>query len=66
MSANLKPCPFCGSPAIAENGFLPAESITYAFCSDLSCPLHSVDVGFTVEEWQRRVEEKVASPSDPE
>lgn len=54
MSDELKPCPFCGSPAMADSGFAPAESIIYAFCSNNDCQLHSVDVGMTPEEWNQR------------
>ncbi len=54
MSDELKPCPFCGSPAMADSGFAPAESIIYAFCSNNDCRLHSVDVGLSPEEWNQR------------
>lgn len=54
MSEELKPCPFCGSPAMADSGFAPAESIIYAFCSNNDCRLHSVDVGLSPEEWNQR------------
>lgn len=54
MSEELKPCPFCGAPAMADNGFAPAESIIYAFCSNNDCRLHSVDVGLSPEEWNQR------------
>ena len=47
-------CPFCGSPAMADSGFAPAESIIYAFCSSSDCRLHSVDVGLSPEEWNQR------------
>lgn len=53
-SEELKPCPFCGSPAKSDNGFSPAESITYAWCSNTECQLHSVDVGMTPSDWNRR------------
>ena len=53
-SEELKPCPFCGSPAMADSGFAPAESIIYAFCSNNDCRLHSVDVGLSPEEWNQR------------
>jgi hypothetical protein len=56
MSAelNLLPCPFCGSSADSGNGFAPLESVTYAYCENSACPLHTVDVGFTPETWNRR------------
>lgn len=63
-SEELKPCPFCGSPAKSDNGFLPAESITYAWCSNTECQLHSVDVGMTPADWNRRVLQKV-DPQQP-
>lgn len=63
-SEELKPCPFCGSPAKSDNGFLPAESITYAWCSNTECQLHSVDVGMTPADWNRRVLQKV-DPQPP-
>ena len=50
----LLSCPFCGSPAKSDNGFSPAESITYAWCSNTECQLHSVDVGMTPSDWNRR------------
>ena len=50
----LLSCPFCGSPAKSDNGFSPAESITYAWCSNTECQLHSVDVGMTPADWNRR------------
>ena len=53
-SEELKLCPFCGSPAKSDNGFSPAESITYAWCSNTECQLHSVDVGMTPSDWNRR------------
>lgn len=53
-SEELKPCPFCGSPAKSDNGFSPAESITYAWCSNTECQLHSVDVGMTPSDWNQR------------
>lgn len=60
----LKPCPFCGSPAKSDNGFPPAESITYAWCSNAECLLHSVDVGMTPADWNRRSLPKV-DPQPP-
>lgn len=54
MSDEIKPCPFCGSPAMADSGFAPAESIIYAYCSSNDCQLHHVDVGMTPEEWNQR------------
>lgn len=50
----LEPCPFCGSKAKSDNGFAPLESITYAYCSNNECRLHSVDIGFSIEEWNTR------------
>jgi hypothetical protein len=56
MSAelNLLPCPFCGASADSGNGFAPCESVTYVYCENSTCPLHTVDVGFTAETWNRR------------
>jgi hypothetical protein len=51
---NLLPCPFCGASADSGNGFAPLESVTYAYCENSNCPLHTVDVGFTPETWNRR------------
>lgn len=51
----LKPCPFCGSEARSDNGFSPAESIVYAWCSNNECALHLIDdCGFTPETWNTR------------
>lgn len=50
----LLDCPFCGSPAKSGDGFAPVESIVYAYCSNNQCLLHSIDVGFTPEEWNNR------------
>jgi hypothetical protein len=51
----LLPCPFCGSAARKDNGFSPLESVTYAYCSNNKCELHSVDVGFLPSTWNVRV-----------
>ena len=63
-SEELKLCPFCGSPAKSDNGFSPAESITYAWCSNTECQLHSVDVGMTPADWNQRALPKV-DPQPP-
>ena len=60
----LLSCPFCGSPAKSDNGFSPAESITYAWCSNTECQLHSVDVGMTPADWNQRALPKV-DPQPP-
>lgn len=38
----LLPCPFCGSKAESDNGFLPLESLTYVWCSNEDCNLNSI------------------------
>lgn len=50
----LLPCPFCGSPAIAGDGFFPVETTVYAYCSNNECYLHPIDIGFSPEDWNQR------------
>lgn len=54
MTSELKRCPFCGSEAKSDNGFLPCESVEYAWCSNQNCSLCTIEFGFTVEEWNQR------------
>jgi hypothetical protein len=61
MTDDLKPCPFCGSAAKSDNGFLPCESVTYAWCSNQDCSLCTIEFGFTVEQWNTRAIESRAS-----
>lgn len=59
-AAMLAPCPFCGAPGRQDNGFLPMESVVYAFCSNLECGLAHETI-FSPDEWNTR-----ASPApDP-
>ena len=59
MSEELKPCPFCGSDAETGDGFLPMESIVYVWCKNHECLMsNGVDIGFGVDEWNRRHEDK--------
>lgn len=37
----LPPCKLCGAAARSGDGFLPLESITYAWCSNSNCPNNS-------------------------
>lgn len=65
MTEDLKPCPFCGSAAKSDNGFLPCESVTYAWCSNQDCSLCTIEFGFTVEQWNTRaLESRVVAESD--
>ncbi len=54
QDSELLPCPFCGSPAKHESGFLPMESVSFAYCSNSACPLHDIHVGFSKSEWNTR------------
>ncbi|MFV1944032.1 hypothetical protein VPH49_24860 [Pseudomonas luteola] len=59
MIEKLKPCPFCGSDAEAGDGFLPLEGIVYVWCKNHECLMsNGVDIGFGVDEWNRRHEDK--------
>lgn len=59
MSEELKPCPICGRDAEAGDGFLPMESIVYVWCKNHECLMsNGVDIGFGVDEWNRRHEDK--------
>lgn len=50
----LLPCPFCGASARADNGFMPIESVTRAWCSNPECYLHDNDIGFEPDTWNKR------------
>lgn len=50
----LERCPFCGSEAKTDNGFMPLESIEYVWCSNTDCVLN--DVLITRNEWNTRYE----------
>jgi len=59
MSEELKPCPICGGDAETGDGFLPMESIVYVWCKNHECLMsNGVDIGFGVDEWNRRHEDK--------
>lgn len=59
MSEELKPCPICGGDAETGDGFLPFESIVYVWCKNHECLMsNGVDIGFGVDEWNRRHEDK--------
>lgn len=50
-----KPCPFCGSDAKFDNGFVPFESVYYAWCSNTTrCP-NFLEPPLTLEKWNERI-----------
>lgn len=54
---SLLGCPFCGSPAQSDNGFLPCESLTYVWCSNDECylsPIGRDERLFDPEWWNTR------------
>ena len=49
--SDLKPCPFCGSPATQTE-----DDYVIVYCSDDDCPAHEM-LACSAEQWNQRVPE---------
>ena len=59
----IRPCPFCGSKAKLEHGYLGAKQTSYVKCQNFECGVkgkdYTISVSYTsdecaVEMWNRR------------